>query len=381
MNQTFDPENRQKFEKFIIKTYLIVISVFDFVLIIKNIKIAPPLLLWTMLAFHIFVPVFLYKKRKLQWPKTAIISLTLLILCMSLASLSGIYHKSKKHSQPEEYTSVSATVPTLPPAVSQNVIDNLDYETPYILNRDDGRTRVYVLLKPVTPSKKEFQANIKAIINILASQCGPKTSIEFYDDRDLLDIAYQYKSKDEPAPLKYHSRLARHLIAMFDGELSNFTYPNSISFFPATDTQESPKLAPYISTIEYNPVVSDSQASPSTSESTSTPISSKSDTDNTSQSSIETAYFPQAKVDAMIKKLKKTGIIMSLKPEVNTVYIPLEVWQTATLEDKKNMHLFLSSYCVYHCAVKSLIVHIKDGYTDQLLGETDFLDHGLLVKN
>jgi len=171
------------------------------------------------------------------------------------------------------------------------------------------------------------------------------------------------------------------MVADFAGELSNNIYTNTLTFFPATDTQESPKLAKYISTIEYNPIVSDAQASPSTSESTSTPISSKSDTDNTSQSSIETAYFPQAKVDTMIKKMKKTGMIMSLKPEVNTVYIPPEVWQTATLEDKKNMHLFLSSYCVYHCAVKSLIVHIKDGYSDKLLGETDFLDHGLSVKN
>jgi len=115
---------------------------------------------------------------------------------MSLASLSKAYQTSKKHSQSEESTSVSATVSTLPPAVSQNIIDKLEYETPHMLNGDDGRTHVYVLLKPIAPSKTEFQANIKAITNILVSQCGPKTTIEFYDDSNLLEIVYQYKTRN-----------------------------------------------------------------------------------------------------------------------------------------------------------------------------------------
>ena len=121
----------------------------------------------------------------------------------------------------------------------------------------------------------------------------------------------------------------------------------------------------------------------STSEDTSNIPTATESTESTQElkGSFERASLPQDKVDKMVRDLKKAGMIMSLHPEVNTVYINPQVWEVATLEDKQNMHLFLSSYCVYHCAVKSLMVHIKDGYSEKLLGETDFWDHGLSVKN
>jgi hypothetical protein len=396
INQTLSPENRHKIEKFVTRTYLFVMSIIDFVLLMKNIKIAPHFLLWVMLALHISIPIFLYKKRKLKWSKAAITSLTLTLLCMSLVVSAGSYHKSKKHIKTENYTVASA--PAMQPAVSNNTIDNLHYETPYTLNSDNGRTHVYVLLKPIAPSEKKFQADIKAIINILVSQCESKTSIEFYDDRDLLDVAYHYKTRNEPTPLRYNSRFTRHLVAMFDGELSNFTYPNSISFFPAANTKDSPRLAPYISTIEYNPIVDSSMSSKETNsneefsqdgivetnakrESTTETIEGNSATQEHHENSYETASLPQEKVDKMVRDLKKAGIVMSLKPEVNTVYINPDAWAMMKLQDKQNLHLFLSSYCFYHCAVDALIVHIKDGYSDKLLGETEFWDHGLSVKN
>jgi len=85
---------------------------------------------------------------------------------------------------------------------------------------------------------------------------GSKISIDFLDDRGVLEL--EYKSHYGANTLgriltkPEMDKQGLHLVATFFGELATDIHPNSLAFFPST-FMDNPKVGKYVESMEFNP--------------------------------------------------------------------------------------------------------------------------------
>ena len=120
--------------------------------------------------------------------------------------------------------------------------------------RADGGLNLYVLIPPADLANDSFKLGIQGLVRKLVHQYGAKTSMEFHDNRRSLNASFrEYASENPSIPTPAEEALmAVHNIASFDGDLAGNVYPNTLTFFPATDTS-NPKVGKYVDTIQFNP--------------------------------------------------------------------------------------------------------------------------------
>ncbi len=131
------------------------------------------------------------------------------------------------------------------------------YEISYEVDKyHDGVISYFVLIDPVNLSNDNFKNDVKNIVNKIVKEKGSKIFIDFVDNKDVLDLEYKshYGSNTLGRILTKDEidKLGLHLIASFAGEFKSGSYLNSLSFFPATFT-DNPKVGKYIENIEFNP--------------------------------------------------------------------------------------------------------------------------------
>lgn len=137
-----------------------------------------------------------------------------------------------------------------------NKVSDLKYEIIYsIEKRFDGGISYYVLIDPVDLTNTSFIDNVKFLINKLVKEKGKKISIEVFDNKEALDLAYkQYGdlSLDRTLTVEENLWQGTHYIAGFSGELETDLYLNTLNLFPSASS-DHPKVGEYVSVMEYNP--------------------------------------------------------------------------------------------------------------------------------
>jgi uncharacterized membrane protein YqjE len=137
-------------------------------------------------------------------------------------------------------------------------VKKLDYQIVYEIGnlRYDGGKNFYVLVNKVDLSNADFKDSIKKTVDEIVKLKGDKISIDFANDKEILDLFYKSHygnnmlgrilTKEEL------SKIGNALIADFSGQLQTADYLNSLYFFPSTFT-DNPKVGKYVETLEYNP--------------------------------------------------------------------------------------------------------------------------------
>ena len=138
------------------------------------------------------------------------------------------------------------------------VTSTRNYEIVYALSnkRFDKGINLYVLLEPSKAEDPTFIDDIKLIINELVEEHGKKTSIDFYDNREVLDLDYKLYgdlSLGRNTTSEENKELALHHIAGFSGDLTTDLYLNTLYLFPNADS-DTPKVGEMVSIKEYNPI-------------------------------------------------------------------------------------------------------------------------------
>ena len=118
--------------------------------------------------------------------------------------------------------------------------------------RYDGGKIYYILIDPVKLSDASFKDDIKVIINNIVKEKGTKISVNIYDKKAALESSYDEASYQKIPTQKENVEDEIHNVAIFSGELKTNIYPNTLSFFPATFT-DNKTVGKYVETIEFNP--------------------------------------------------------------------------------------------------------------------------------
>lgn len=119
--------------------------------------------------------------------------------------------------------------------------------------RSDGAVKLWILIEPVDVSSDAFKADVENVIRQVIKEKGAKISLSIFDQRSTLDLDYkQYGdlSLGRARTEEESAQMARHAIAVFDGEFgNNFMYPNELSYFPGA-FKNTPEVGQYVATVE-----------------------------------------------------------------------------------------------------------------------------------
>lgn len=132
------------------------------------------------------------------------------------------------------------------------------YEIAYQVEgkRYDGGINYYVLIDPVDLTNDSFKNDIKNITRQIVKDKGSKISVDFVDNKSVLDLEYKshYGSNTLGRILTKAEmdELGQHLVAAFSGELAADEYPNSLLFFPSA-FKDTPRVGKYVDHMEFNP--------------------------------------------------------------------------------------------------------------------------------
>lgn len=179
--------------------------------------------------------------------KTLVLSLLILLVIISgCSNIPAIQEETNPDNTKED---------------TENYLNNDDslvgYEIIHTLSikRFDKGINYYVLLEPINLADSTFQEEIKLIIDELVRKNGDKVSIDFYDNKDVLELDYKLYgdlSLGRNTTDSKNEILARHHIAGFSGNLSTDIFLNSLYFFPNADSSH-PAVGSFVSITEYNP--------------------------------------------------------------------------------------------------------------------------------
>ncbi|SDD91782.1 hypothetical protein [Sporomusa acidovorans] len=132
-------------------------------------------------------------------------------------------------------------------AVQENQQQLKPFEIIYTVTtkRFDKGTNLYVLVQPDDYNTDNAQEDLQAIIDKLVKEKGSKTSVDFFDSKQALEIYYQKWVKGKRNPSQDEDKiLAEHYVAGFSGDLSAGMYKNTLTYFPrksANATEYNPK--------------------------------------------------------------------------------------------------------------------------------------------
>jgi len=134
----------------------------------------------------------------------------------------------------------------------------LDYKIVHEISnkRYDGGKNYFVLIEKVDLSTKNFKVEIRQIVDEIVKSKGEKISIEFVNDRNVLDLIYEsHYGKNTLGRILTKEELEKiglAEVASFDGKLDTGLYQNTLSFFPGI-FKDNPTVGEYVETVEYNP--------------------------------------------------------------------------------------------------------------------------------
>lgn len=131
----------------------------------------------------------------------------------------------------------------------------LTYQIVYTVPNLRNGTNLYVLLDPVDISNANFKDMIKATVRKLVKEHGQNISLEFHDQKDSLKTSYKQYGDFSLGRSRTEAETAiqaRHFIALFEGQLENNSFFNTLSFFPAA-LKNAPDIGIYVESIEFNP--------------------------------------------------------------------------------------------------------------------------------
>lgn len=138
------------------------------------------------------------------------------------------------------------------------ITKKLDYQIVYEIsnNRYDGGKNFYVLVDKIDLQTADFKNEIKKMVDEVVRQKGQKISIDFINDRAVLDLIHSsHYGKNTLGRILTKAetdKVGDALVAQFSGQLEANIYLNTLSFFPGTFT-DNPRVGKYVETIEYNP--------------------------------------------------------------------------------------------------------------------------------
>lgn len=157
---------------------------------------------------------------------------------------------------PSETLKEEATATTNKQEASANSTSMLNYDIIYsIEKRYDGGTSYYVLIDSVDLNSLLFMDDVKYIVNDLVREKGEKISIELFDNRDALELAYkQYGDLSLERTLTESENLwqGRHYIAAYSGNLETGFYFNTLLMFPSASSDHA-EVGKYVAITEHNP--------------------------------------------------------------------------------------------------------------------------------
>lgn len=132
------------------------------------------------------------------------------------------------------------------------------YEIAYQVEgkRYDGGINYYVLIDPVDLTNDSFKNDIKNITRQIVKDKGLKISVDFVDNKNVLDLEYKshYGSNTLGRILTKAEmdELGQHLVAVFSGELEIDEPKNSLLFFPSA-SRDTLRVGKYVDHMEFNP--------------------------------------------------------------------------------------------------------------------------------
>ncbi len=118
--------------------------------------------------------------------------------------------------------------------------------------RYDGAKIYYVLIDSINLEDNSFKNDIKSIIKKIVEEKGSKISIDIFDKKTVLEASYSEVSAQKVPTPKENTEAETHYVAMFSGELKTNIYPNTLTFFGSTFT-DNKLVGRYVETIELNP--------------------------------------------------------------------------------------------------------------------------------
>ena len=167
---------------------------------------------------------------------------------------------SKEENKPKIVIKTEENTTEQEPATAQKEEPLIKYEIQEDLTtviRYDKAPSYFVLIDKVNLKNDSFVTEIERVINKIVSEKGGKITIDFFDDKKVLELYYNSNYGINIGKLLNKSEnnlLAQHSIAFFSGENSADMHYNTLYIFPAA-SKDNPNVGKYVKTKEFNPNV------------------------------------------------------------------------------------------------------------------------------
>lgn len=143
-------------------------------------------------------------------------------------------------------------------SATSSIIENpvMNYQiTKEATVRYDGARSYYILIDPVDISNDNFKKDIKLLIKKLVKEKGNKLDLNILDDSETLNLFYEDEVNLNNTDFQKTATLeARHLIAMYTGNLATMPSNYDLAFFPGA-FKDTPDIGTYVSGEEFNPTL------------------------------------------------------------------------------------------------------------------------------
>lgn len=328
-----------------------------------NIAFLPKWLSWGVFLLSISTPMVLfYKQSKSLWGqqhphlfrKRYFITIFMLTYVTLTAVTQSVFNQTDKSLSTNNDIDTNETVVERKPLPFHQVVYKIDNY------RADGGTNLFVLVAPPNLSSTEYQNDLKQLVDYFVTKFGPKTSIDFYDDKKALEIGYITNVSHSRMRTRQDEKiLSTHSVASFSGDLEGMIYLNELDHFPATDTS-NPKVGKFVDSEEYNPMTYEESTVEDSSEVTPS---------QTVDLQAENEKKERKYISDTISEMKGKGFVMSIAPETHTISVNPSGWMSLNLQEKEKITRFLGDYCQYYCESKRAWAKIKNGYTGEDLSE------------
>lgn len=134
----------------------------------------------------------------------------------------------------------------------ESVVQTKNYDIVYTITdkRYDGGVNYHVLIDPPNLKNSDFKNDIKQIVKKIVTEKGLKSSIDFFDTRESIEL--YYNSQTRVTTKQENEILAVHHVAAFSGDLETGLYRNTLAFFPET-VRKDKTVGKYVDIMEFNP--------------------------------------------------------------------------------------------------------------------------------
>jgi hypothetical protein len=138
----------------------------------------------------------------------------------------------------------------------QDIQKTPNYEVVYTINNKYGQGEIDfgILIDPVDVQSNYFKEDIKFIVTKVVQEKGKKVSIDILDDKKTLGLYqkshYAQNTLGRILTQDEMELIGDHLVASFSGQFGEEIVQNSLSFFPATGS-DNPRVGKYVETLKF----------------------------------------------------------------------------------------------------------------------------------